>query len=54
LLIYIRELADANHASRQEIAGMEQQVKSEIAAAVEFAVASPYPKPEEAERDFFA
>jgi pyruvate dehydrogenase E1 component alpha subunit len=54
LLIYIRELVDANHASRQEIAGMEQQVKSEIAAAVEFAVASPYPKPEEAERDFFA
>lgn len=54
LLIYIRELVDANHASRQEIAGMEQQVKSEIAAAVEFAVASPYPKVEEAEREFFA
>ncbi len=54
LLIYIRELVDANHASRQEIAGMEQQVKTEIGAAFEFAVASPYPKPEEAERDFFA
>jgi pyruvate dehydrogenase E1 component alpha subunit len=54
LLIYIRELVDANHTSRQEIAGMEQQVKAEIATAVEFAVASPYPKVEEAERDFFA
>src|SRR5918999_466482 len=54
LLIYLRALVDANHASRQEIAGMEQQVKSEIAAAVEFAVASPYPKLEEAERNFFA
>lgn len=54
LLIYIRELVEANHASREEIAAIEQQVKSEIAASVEFAVASPYPKPEEAERDFFA
>lgn len=54
LLIYIRELVEANHAGREEIAAMERQVKSEISAAVEFAVASPYPKPEEAERDFFA
>ncbi|MPZ77768.1 MAG: hypothetical protein GEU77_14710 [Deltaproteobacteria bacterium] len=54
LLIYIRELVEANHASREEIAAIEQQVKSEIAASVEFAVASPYPKPEEAEREFFA
>jgi acetoin:2,6-dichlorophenolindophenol oxidoreductase subunit alpha len=54
LLIYIRELVDANQASREEIAGIEQQVKSEITAALEFAVASPYPKPDEAERDFFA
>ena len=37
-----------------EIAGIERQVKGEIAAAVEFAVNSPYPKPEEAERNFFA
>lgn len=54
LLIYLRELVDARHASREEIADMERQVKTEIAAAVEFALASPYPKPEEAERDFFA
>ena len=37
-----------------EIAAIERQVKSDIAAAVEFAVNSPYPKPETAERDFFA
>jgi pyruvate dehydrogenase E1 component alpha subunit len=54
LLIYIRELVDAKHASKDEIAAIERQVKSEIATAVEFAVNSPYPQPEEAERGYFA
>jgi pyruvate dehydrogenase E1 component alpha subunit len=54
LLVYIRELVEAKQATRDEVAAMERQVKTEIAAAVEFAVASPYPKPEAAERDFFA
>src|SRR5574341_1714021 len=54
LLVYIRELVDAKHASKDDIAAMERQVKSEIAAAVEFAVNSPYPQPEEAERGYFA
>jgi pyruvate dehydrogenase E1 component alpha subunit len=54
LLIYIRELVEANQATKDEIAGIERQVKAEITAAVDFAVASPYPNPEEAERDFFA
>ena len=54
LLIYIRELVEANQATKDEIAAIDRQVKSEIAAAVEFAVNSPYPKPETAERDFFA
>ncbi len=54
LLIYIRELVEAERASRDEIAAIESQVKAEIAAAVDFAVASPYPKVEEAEREFFA
>jgi pyruvate dehydrogenase E1 component alpha subunit len=54
LLIYIRELVDAKHASKDEMAAVERQVKSEIAAAVEFAVNSPYPQPEEAERGYFA
>jgi pyruvate dehydrogenase E1 component alpha subunit len=54
LLVYIRELVEANQASRDEIAALERKVKSEIAAAVEFAVNSPYPKPEEAESGLFA
>jgi acetoin:2,6-dichlorophenolindophenol oxidoreductase subunit alpha len=54
LLIFIRELVAANQATKDEIAGTESQIKAEIAAAVEFAVNSPYPKPEEAERNFFA
>jgi pyruvate dehydrogenase E1 component alpha subunit len=54
LLIFIRELVEANQATKDEIAGLDVQVKAEIAAAVKFAVNSPYPKPEEAERDFFA
>jgi acetoin:2,6-dichlorophenolindophenol oxidoreductase subunit alpha len=54
VLIFIRELVEAEQASKDEIAGIERKVKSEIAAAVDFALASPYPKPEEAERDYFA
>ena len=54
LLIYIRELVEEKRASRDEIAAMENQVRSEIAEAVDFAVNSAFPKPEEAERDFFA
>jgi TPP-dependent pyruvate/acetoin dehydrogenase alpha subunit len=53
-LIYIRELVEGNQAGKDEIAAIERQVKAEIAAAVEFAVSSPYPKPEMAERDLFA
>ena len=54
LLVFIRELVEAKQATKDEIVSMERQVKTEIGAAVEFAVASPYPKPEEAERNFFA
>jgi pyruvate dehydrogenase E1 component alpha subunit len=54
VLIYIRELVEAGQATKEEIAAIERQVKGEIAAAVEFAVASPYPDVKEAEKDFFA
>jgi TPP-dependent pyruvate/acetoin dehydrogenase alpha subunit len=54
LLVFVRELVEAKQATKDEIAAIERQVKTEIAAAVEFAVVSPYPKPEEAERNFFA
>ena len=54
VLIFIRELVEAKQATREEIAAVERQVKTDIAAAVEFAVSSPYPKADEAERDYFA
>jgi pyruvate dehydrogenase E1 component alpha subunit len=54
LLIYLRELVEAKQATKDEIAAIERQVKAEIAAAVEFAISSPYPNPEEAETGFFA
>jgi pyruvate dehydrogenase E1 component alpha subunit len=54
VLIYIRELVEAEQAGRDEIAAVEAKVKAEIAAAVDFALQSPYPKPEEAEKAFFA
>ena len=40
--------------SAKYIAAMEKKVKAEIADAVEFAVASPYPKLEEATQGTFA
>ncbi len=54
LLILIRELVESQQATRAEIESIETKVKAEIAEAVNFAVSSPYPKPEEAEKDFFA
>jgi pyruvate dehydrogenase E1 component alpha subunit len=54
LLIYIRELVEARQATREEIAEIEKKVKAEMQAAVEFAVASPYPPLEEAAKDAFA
>jgi acetoin:2,6-dichlorophenolindophenol oxidoreductase subunit alpha len=54
LLIYIRELVDGKQASREEIAQLDKKVKAEIEDAVKFAVASPYPKPEEAAKEYFA
>lgn len=54
LLIYIRELVEAGHASRDEISEVEKQVKALIAAAVSFALGSPLPQPEEAAKDVFA
>jgi pyruvate dehydrogenase E1 component alpha subunit len=54
LLIFIRELIDGGHASRDEISAIENTAKAEIEDAVKFAVASPYPDPEQAARDYFA
>jgi TPP-dependent pyruvate/acetoin dehydrogenase alpha subunit len=54
LLIFVRELVEAEQTSRDDIAAIETQVRSQIASAVEFAVKSPYPKVEDAEREYFA
>ena len=54
VLIFIRELVEAKQATRDEIAAIERKVKAEIAAAVNFAVASPYPNPEAALDGTFA
>jgi acetoin:2,6-dichlorophenolindophenol oxidoreductase subunit alpha len=54
LLIFIHELVDANQATKEEIAVIEKKVQAEIAEAVNFAVASPYPNPEEAAKTYFA
>lgn len=54
LLIYIRELVEAKQATRDQIVALEKEVKSEIADAVKFALASPLPRPEEAAEDVFA
>lgn len=54
LLIYIRELVEAKQAGRDEIEGIEKEVKGLIADAVKFALASPLPRPEEAAKDVFA
>jgi len=54
LLIYTRELVEAQQATREEIAAIDRKVKAEIDEAVKVAVSSPYPKPEEAAKDYFA
>jgi len=54
LLIFIRELVESQQATRAEIESLETKVKAEIAEAVNFAVSSPYPNSEDAEKDFFA
>jgi pyruvate dehydrogenase E1 component alpha subunit len=54
LLIFIRELVEAEQTSQDEIAGIERKVKDEIETTCEFAINSAYPRTEEAERDYFA
>jgi len=54
LLIFVRELVEAEQVTREEIAALERKAKEIIAEAVSFALASPYPKPEEALKDLSA
>lgn len=54
VLIFVRELVAGAGVSKQEIAEMEREVVAMMDQAVKFALASPYPEPEEALRDVFA
>ena len=54
LLIFVRELVEAKHATKDDIQRMEEKVKAEISAAVNFALSSPFPKVEEAAHHVFA
>lgn len=54
LLSFIRELVESKEATRGEIVELEKGVKGLISEAVKFALASPYPKLEEATTDVFA
>jgi pyruvate dehydrogenase E1 component alpha subunit len=49
-----KHLLDAKCLSEAEVAGIEKEVENAVERAVEFAVGSPYPKPEEALEDVYA
>ena len=46
-------LIEASEASEEELAAIEEEIKTEIAAAVEFAFSSEYPDPVEIYRDVY-
>lgn len=54
VLIFVRDLVAGAGVSKQEIAEMERRIVAMMDQAVKFALASPYPEPEEALKDIFA
>jgi TPP-dependent pyruvate/acetoin dehydrogenase alpha subunit len=54
VLIFVRELVEKGLATREELAEIEKNVVGVIDQAAKFALASPYPKAEEALTDVFA
>lgn len=54
LSLYIRRLAAAGALQRSQVEAIDAQVRAEMAAAVEFAVNSPFPPVAEAYTDLFA
>lgn len=54
LLAYLRKLLVEGVLDRERVGELDAQVRSEIAAAVRFALDSPYPEPNEAYRHVFA
>lgn len=53
-LIFIRELVETKLTTREQISEIHQAVVKTMDQAVKFALASPYPKPQEALEDIFA
>ena len=54
VLIFIRELAEGKRATKDEIYQIQKSVHAVVDQAVNFALDSPYPKPETALEDVFA
>ena len=54
VLIFVRQLVEREAASREALAELEKKVMADIDQAANFALASPYPEPEEALRDVFS
>ena len=47
-------LIDQKLSDASTLGGMQSEVRAEMKAAVEFAIAAPYPTPEQAEEDVYA
>ena len=54
VLIFIRELWEKKQATKEDIAGLDRDARKAVEQAANFALASPFPEPEEALRDVFA
>jgi len=54
VLIFIRELWEKKQATKEDIAELDRDVRKAVEQAANFALASPFPEPEEALRDVFA
>ena len=54
VLAFIRKIVEAGTATREELAEIDARVVQEIDRAVQFALASPFPEPQEALTDVFA
>jgi len=54
VLIFIRVLAEARQATREDIAALDRDIRKTMEQAVKFALSSPFPEPEEALTDVFA
>ena len=54
VLIFIRELWEKKQATKEDIAELDRDARKAVEQAANFALASPFPEPEEALRDVFA